>query len=85
MKTGWKIFFAMLFAVTMIPVIAIPNHTPRWFGWLGFGTLVVGGGLAYIERWKMWGRLANERRAQIDAARQSAQKTNESSKPDADA
>lgn len=85
MKTGWKVFFATLFAVTMIPAIAIPEHTPPWFGWLGFGTLVVGGGLAYIERWKMWGRLASERRKQIDAAREAAKQSNNPPKPDADA
>jgi hypothetical protein len=84
MKTGWTIFFAVLFTVTMLPAIAIPAHTPRWFALVGFLTVVVGGGLEYVMRWKMWGRLANERRAQIDAARQVAQQTNEPPKPDAD-
>lgn len=85
MKTGWKIFFAMIFAVTMLPAIVFPAQTPRWVGLIGFLTIVVGGGLEFVLRWKMRRRFANELRAQIDAARQAAQQTNEPPKPDADA
>ena len=85
MKTGWKIFFAVLFAVTMLPAIVFPAQTPRWIGLIGFLTVVVGGGLEFTLRWKMRRRFANERRAQIDAARLAGQQTNNPSKPDADA